>query len=97
MVDPKSEPIGEAQIESMFRISGRGWVLLFRAGDIHGKIFRDGIVQSDRGAAPYKGPDHARRINGPPTLGVLIADNAKPLFEVGRTIRFYKAAEPDKV
>ena len=95
MAEPSSELTGEAQIESIFRISGRGWVLVFLDSreTFRGRLFAGGIVESDRGAAPYKGPDFVDAKDRKPRLGVIVPDEARAFFEVGQWMRFFKSAE----
>jgi hypothetical protein len=90
-----SDPTGEALIESKFRVSGRGWMLVFLDSPetFKGKVFSGGVVESDRGAAPHKGPDFVDATNRKPRIGVLVRDEAGTLFEIGQWVRFYKSAE----
>jgi hypothetical protein len=84
-------PTGEAVIEHVFRITGRGLVLML-GEHFTGNVHRPGRVESERGICPYYGPDFIRRTDGGSSIGILVSDpRAEELFRPGDTVRFYKA------
>lgn len=92
MAEAATDPTAEGQIEATFPITGRGWVLMLNS-DFHGTIPANGIVESDRGSAPYIGPELGqRKRNGTTTgvVGVLVDSKFKAYFEPGQWVRFYK-------
>jgi hypothetical protein len=95
MADVATNPTGEGEIETTFTMTGRGWVLMLNS-DFHGTIPANGIVESDRGSAPYIGPELGeRKRNGTTTgvIGVLVDSKFKEYFERGQWVRFYKRPE----
>ena len=47
---------GQAEVENVFAISGRGLVLILKEG-FSGTIRGPGIVRSDRGTSAFAGPE----------------------------------------
>ena len=55
-----------------------------------GKISTDGEIQSERGIAPYKGPDFLDYISEHKAfLTVIVRHEFAALFEVGQEVTFY--------
>ena len=92
MSSSTSSATGEGEIDNLFDITRRGRVLVIRNG-FRGTIRSNGVVESDRGAASYKGPEF---LDGKDETGlrcawlaVIVSDDAKELFAIGQSVRFY--------
>jgi hypothetical protein len=84
----KAATTAEGEIEDAFAIKGRGWALLLKEG-FRGNIHKNGIVESDRGSAPYTGPEFADSRTRS-LLAVIVAEGLKETFVPGQKVRFYR-------
>lgn len=85
---------GQAEIESVFAITGRGFVLTLKDGFI-GTIHRPGIVRSDRGVSSFAGLEfadgHDASGERKSSLAVIAqAANAAELFRPGDVVSFFR-------
>jgi hypothetical protein len=84
-------PTGEAQIREIFHLKTRGGWALVLEEDFTGRVYVNGIIESDRGSASYKGPEYMDRISeGKAWVAVVIKGESRSLFEVGQWVKFYK-------
>ena len=84
-------PTGQAVIETVFRITGRGLVLML-AEHFQGTVTHNGRVETERGICPYFGPDIPRRTDGKRQVAVMVPDpRADAVFRPGDAVRFYAA------
>jgi hypothetical protein len=88
--DLTSKMTGEAEIEDVFALAGRGQVLVLKEG-FRGTIHSNGTVRSDKGTAAYIGPEHLDSVGeGKSWLGVIVDPSVKELFARGQRVTFYR-------
>jgi hypothetical protein len=87
MAEQNSSWTGEAEIDQVFSLT-TGRVLVLK-NEFRGVIYRDGIVESDRGTAVYTGPEflHSRELDA---VAVIVGDEFKELFIPEQLVRFYR-------
>ena len=89
--DTNKQPVAEAEIEHVFELKGRGWVMMLKDGWT-GKIpgVGKGVVVGDRGAEIYLGVEIADNISEKKYwVCVLVPIASKENFLPGDRVKFY--------
>ena len=91
MDGPCEAASGQAEIEQVFTVAGRGLVLMLKDG-FSGTIPGNGVVQSRRGSSVYSGPEFIDSVGLRRSwLGVVVkANEAAEFFKPGDAITFYE-------
>ena len=91
MGEPCEAASGQAEIEQVFTLKGRGLVLMLKDG-FNGIIPGNGVVQSERGRSAYSGPEFIDSVGLQRSwLGVVAkASEAAEFFQPGDTVTFHE-------
>jgi hypothetical protein len=88
MIEQETSIEPEGEIEAIFSITGRGFVLILKEG-WRGNVPVVGVVIGNRGSENYFGLDIPRTADGAVKLAVMgLPDTAKEEFEVGDIVKF---------
>jgi hypothetical protein len=89
MTETALELTGEGVIRQMFRLTGRGWVVVLEDG-FSGKVAVGSLLESPSGRTPIKAVEFVDGLEGNSWVGLMIAESEKHLFEPGHPVKFYK-------